>query len=444
MFNVVRLIEKKRDKHSLTDEELLFFVEGVTSGSIPDYQISAFLMATLLNGMKPQEITALTDAMARSGKMIDLSDIPGAKVDKHSTGGVGDKVSIILAPLAASCGLIVPMMAGRGLGHSGGTIDKLESIAGYRAVLSEKEFKRILKKVGCSVIGQSEEIAPADRKLYALRDVTGTIESIPLIVGSILSKKTAEGSDALVMDIKVGSGAFMKNKTLARKLGQQLVRVGKHFGMPVRAMLTDMNQPLGYACGNSLEIMECIDVLRGKEKPFPHTCSSDLIELTLQTCAQMLVLGNVSKSIPEARKLARTNLENGNAFKRFKEMIREQGGSMECIDFPDRLPLSSHTRQWKAQKAGYLSAIQTEEIGWIIVDLGGGRKKSTDRIDPTVGLVFHKKLGSKVQEGECIATVYHQNSKTLSELEKRFHEALQITKTRKPVPKLIYEVLSQA
>jgi len=442
MVNPVQIIEKKRDGQILSSEEIEYFVRGAVNNEVPDYQISALLMATFLNGMNPNETAALTRAMTESGKVLNLSDVPGPLVDKHSTGGIGDKVSIILAPLAATCGLSVPMMAGRGLGHSGGTLDKLESISGFNVNLTEAERITLLKKIGCLIVGQTKDIAPADRMFYSLRDVTGTVASIPLIVASILSKKKAEGTKHLVMDIKVGNGAFMEKKSQAKALGRQLISVGKKLDIKVSAVLTDMNQPLGYAAGNSLEIIECIDVFKNQRSSFPGTTSIDLKELTLRLCAEMLTLSAKARNFTEARKIARANLESGEAWIKFKEMVKLQGGDVSQIENPELLPLSKSQKALISKKTGYLSSIDTKEIGLMIVDLGGGRHQVTDSIDHGVGFVFHKKLGAKVSEGDKIATLFYENGKGLKSIEERFYSAIAISRSRKKTPPLILEILN--
>ena len=441
-INPVWVIQKKRDGKELSEAEIRSFIAGLTQGDVADYQATAFLMAVYFQGMSLRETVALTHAMLESGVRYDLSDLPGSKIDKHSTGGVGDKVSLILAPLAASCGLKVPMMSGRGLGHSGGTLDKLESISGFNVHLSQEQFKFILGKIGCAMIGQSEKIAPADKKLYSLRDVTGTVECIPLIVASILSKKLAEGSEGLVLDVKVGNGAFMKTRDQARKLAKTLIQVAGKMGLPCRALLTDMNQPLGSTAGNALEVAECIAVLRDKKAPgLGASGSGDLKELTIQLCAQMLELGKIVRNQAEGRKLAQKKLADGSAWKVFQALVQDQGGSLEQILDPDKLPTTSRKLSWEAAKKGYITRMDTEAIGKILVDLGGGRKRASDPIDPGVGLVFHKKLGGLVHKGEPIVTVHAPENLDLAPLEQRFREAVQVTSARKPVPKLVIETL---
>ncbi|OFZ22786.1 MAG: thymidine phosphorylase [Bdellovibrionales bacterium GWB1_55_8] len=437
--NPVWTIEKKRDGQKLSREEIQAFIAGLASGQTADYQATAFLMAVFFRSMSLEETVYLTEAMLASGERYDLSHITGPKVDKHSTGGVGDKVSLILAPLAAACGLKVPMMSGRGLGHSGGTLDKLESISGFDVHLSRGRFEQMLKELGCSMIGQSEKIAPADKKLYSLRDVTGTVECVPLIAASILSKKLAEGTGALVLDVKVGSGAFMKTKEQARKLAKTLIQVGKKMDLPCRALLTDMSQPLGYAVGNALEVRESVQLLRNEKDPVFG--SADLKEITIQLCAQMLEVGGVTRTLAQGRTLARRKLEDGSAWKIFREMTRIQGGSVEQIDDLSKLPAAPRIVQWGAKKNGHLARMDTETVGKILVDLGGGRKKASDSIDPAVGLLFHKKLGTKVRQGEPIVTVHAAENSDLAALESRFHDAIDISTARKPVPKLIIEQL---
>jgi len=448
MFNPSLIIKKKRDGLKLSKEEISAFIGGLSSdasGNLPgknvatvtDYQATAFLMAVYFSGMSLDETIALTEAMLRSGERYDLSKIPGFKVDKHSTGGVGDKVSLILAPLAAACGLKVPMMSGRGLGFSGGTLDKLESIRGFDVHLSREKFEKTLESVGCAMIGQSEKIAPADKKLYALRDVTATVECIPLITASILSKKMAEGTEALILDVKVGSGAFMKTREEARKLAKTLTQVAKKMKLPTRAILTNMNQPLGYAVGNALEVQECVEILRNEKRT--DSSSADLKELTIQLCAHMLELGKVVRNMTEGRKLAHSKLLDGSAWKVFQAMVRTQGGDVNQITHPENLPLAQRRVSWSSKKRGFINKMNTENIGLLLIELGGGRRKTSDVIDPGVGMVFHKKLGSPIQVGEPIATIYAQTHMDLTELEQKFHQSIEITKARKPVPKLIFE-----
>jgi pyrimidine-nucleoside phosphorylase/thymidine phosphorylase len=429
------LIQKKRDGETLSDEEIRFLVSGLVDGSIPEYQVSAFLMAVYFQGMTPEETATYTRAMLESGERYDFSDLPGPKVDKHSTGGIGDKVSMILAPLAAACGLVVPMMAGRGLGHTGGTLDKLEAIPGFDVRIPKEKFREALRTNGCAIIGQSEKVAPADRKLYALRDVTGTVESLPLICGSILSKKLAEGTEALILDVKVGSGAFMKSRDQARKLARALIATGKKSGLRCRALLTNMDQPLGCAVGNAIEMVECIEMLKSGTGP------ADLKEVTIQLCALMLEAGGVVRNVAAGRKLALERLADGSAWAKFQKLVEFQGGSLRPIHDPSLFARAPNVVEWKAPKRGYVVKMNCEEIGRMVVDIGGGRKKTTDAVDPAVGFYFHKKLGSKVAAGETLVTAHLPAGADFAALEKRFHAAVQIGSQRKPVPKLVIETI---
>lgn len=456
-------IQRKRDGKELSARQIRDFIQGLSTGEVTDYQATAFLMATYFKGMTLDETVALTEAMLDSGERYDFSRLPGMKVDKHSTGGVGDKVSLILAPLAAACGLKVPMMAGRGLGHTGGTLDKLESIPGYSVKLPRAQFEKMVSEIGCSIIGQSDTMVPADKKLYSLRDVTATIECIPLIVASILSKKLAEGATGLVYDIKVGNGAFMKTRDQAKRLAKTMILVGEKMGLKSRALLTDMNQPLGCTAGNAIEIAECIAVLRGSKKYLNHYlhltssasaasdklsegCSTELKELTLQLCAHMLDVGGVVGTLAEGRKLAAAKLADGSAWKKFEDIVSAQGGSLDVIRHPEKLVKASHKVVWTANKRGFLSKIDTESVGRILVELGGGRAKATDRIDPGVGIKFHRKLGAQVKSGEPLVTVWvnPKSAPLLNALENRFQQAVEITATRKAVPKLVLEIVSGA
>jgi len=439
------IIRRKRDGETLSREEIEAFVRGVADGTVPDYQASALLMAIFFQGMNLDETVALTDAMSKSGKMFELGDVPGVKVDKHSTGGIGDKVSIVLAPLVAACGLTVPMMAGRGLGHTGGTIDKLESIPGYRTELSESEFKKVLSEVGCAIIGQSKEICPADRKLYALRDVTSTVECIPLITASILSKKIAEGTQGLVLDLKVGNGAFMKTLPQARKLAKTMSKVAQKLGLKFRVVFTCMDQPLGYGAGNAIEILECIEVLRnhsipGADRTKKSLSSTDLKELTLQLAAQMLEVSGKAKSITEGRKIAAAKLQDGSAWEVFKKMVSAQGGDLDGF-LAQNSTLFQEVHTYSADKKGFLASINTEAIGTTLAQLGAGRLKLTDQIDPSVGFLFHKKLGSRVNPGDAIVTIVGPAPKDKFRIDEAFRGAIQISSTRKAVPKLIFEVM---
>jgi pyrimidine-nucleoside phosphorylase len=407
IFRAIDVIRKKRDGVEISREDIEGLVNGYTRGEIPDYQVSAWLMAIVLRGMTRGETAALTDAMLRSGEVLDHSSLPARKVDKHSTGGVGDKTSLVLAPLVAAAGIAVPMISGRGLGHTGGTLDKLESIPGFNVNLSVAEFRRVLETCGCAMIGQTAEIAPADRKLYALRDVTGTVESPYLICASIMSKKLAEGIDALLLDVKTGSGAFMKNEKDASFLAELMVETGERMGKRTVALITDMDQPLGKMIGNSLEVVEVIDVLRGAGP-------DDLRELCLHLAGWMLQMGGMSKSVAEGKKRSADLIEFGHALQKFRQMIELQGGDARVIDAPELLPRAQHTMQVASPQDGYLAAMQCEQIGTACVILGGGRERKEDSVDPAVGIVLHKKVGDHVATGESLATI-HYNSHARAE-----------------------------
>jgi pyrimidine-nucleoside phosphorylase len=399
-FRAIDVIRKKRDGIELSRHEIEGLVNAYTRGDIPDYQVSAWLMAVVLKGMTRPETAALTDAMLHSGDVLDLSSLPAKKVDKHSTGGVGDKTSLVLAPLAAAAGIVVPMISGRGLGHTGGTLDKLEAIPGFNVNLSVSEFRHILEKCGCAMIGQTAEIAPADRKLYALRDVTGTVESPYLICASIMSKKLAEGIDALVLDVKTGSGAFMKSEKDAAFLAELMVETGERMGTKVVALITDMDQPLGNKIGNALEVVEVVEVLRGGGP-------EDLRELCLELAAWMLRLGGVARTVAEGKQSSADLISSGKALEKFRQMVELQGGDVRVIDDSNRLPQAQHTLQVLSAKAGYVTAVQCEQIGTACVILGGGRERKEDSVDPAVGIVLHKKVGDRVSAGEPLATIYY-------------------------------------
>lgn len=388
------IIEKKRDGKELSDRELHFLIQGYTKGEIPDYQLAAFAMAVFFKGMSARETAALTQEMMNSGDVIDPARLPGITADKHSTGGIGDKTSIILAPLAATCGLTVPMISGRGLGITGGTLDKLESIPGYRTDLSESEFFHCLDTAGCSIIGQTAQLAPADKKLYALRDVTGTVPSIPLITASIMSKKMAEGIDSLVLDVKWGNGAFMKTIEQARELAHAMVEVGSHMGKRVRALITEMNTPLGRAVGNALEIQECLDVLNGGGP-------EDLRQLTVDLTAHMLDLSGIGKT----NKDIYTCLQNGTARLKFDAMVTAQGGKN-----PGQLPRADHCEPLAARADGIITAVHAESIGKGCLLLGAGRQKTDDTIDHAVGINRIKKPGEFVKKGEPLAVIYSNDA----------------------------------
>ena len=434
-FRVIDVIRKKRDGMELSPSEIESLVNGYTRGEIPDYQISAWLMAVVLKGMTHAETAALTDAMLHSGEVLDLSFLPAAKVDKHSTGGVGDKTSLILAPLVAAAGLAVPMISGRGLGHTGGTLDKLESIPGFNVNLPLAKFRHVLETCGCAMIGQTAEIAPADRKLYALRDVTGTVESPYLICASIMSKKLAEGIDALVLDVKSGSGAFMKSDEDAMHLAKLMVETGQRMGKKVVALITDMNQPLGNMIGNSLEVAEVIEVLHGRGP-------DDLRELCLELAAYMLHLGGSCKTVEYAKQESARLLSSGRALDKFREMVELQGGDCAAIDDPSRLPQTAKTTNVTAPTSGYVSSFQCEQIGTACVVLGGGRERKEDSVDPAVGIVVHKKIGDPVSAGESLATIHYNSDSRAAHAKRLISESVKITPARPhETPALIHGVI---
>lgn len=393
------IIIKKRDRGELSKEEIEFFVSGYARGEIPDYQAAALAMAILLNGMSPRETTDLTLAMAYSGDVLDLSDVVPIAVDKHSTGGVGDKTTLVVGPVVAACGLPVGKMSGRGLGFSGGTLDKLESIPGFRADLNPKEFLRQLKEIGIVVTGQSVDLAPADGKLYALRDATGTVQSIPLIASSIMSKKIAAGAQAILLDVKVGNGAFMENLSDARNLAELMVQIGKLAGRRTVALLSDMNQPLGSAVGNSLELKEAIDTLRGGGP-------TDFVNHCLVVAGHLLALGGKAADEQDGSRMAQTAMENGSGLATLREMVLAQGGDGRYVDQPERLPVASLVGEVKAPQAGVISGIHARVVGETTVMLGGGRARKDDQIDYGVGILVHQKVGDSVNTGEVLFTVY--------------------------------------
>ncbi len=393
------LIHAKRDGRPIPAADIAALVDGFTRGDVPEYQMAAFCMAVFFRGMDDAEVRALTEAMLRSGDVLDLSDVPGAKVDKHSTGGVGDKVSLALAPLAAACGVKVPMISGRGLGHTGGTLDKLEAIPGFRVDLPIERFRSLVRDVGACLVGQTARLAPADRKLYALRDVTATVESIPLIAASIMSKKLAEGIDALVLDVKVGSGAFMKTRDDARALAAALAAIGRGMGKKVSALLTSMDQPLGRAVGNALEVVETIELLRGAGP-------GDLREVTVELTAEMLVLGGAAPDRDAARARVAAAIADGRGLAKLEEIVAAQGGDPAAIREPGKLPRAPRTYEVPAGAAGVVVAIDAEAVGLAAVALGAGRARVEDRVDPAVGIVVHKKVGDRVSRGEPLCTVH--------------------------------------
>ncbi|MGA8075141.1 MAG: thymidine phosphorylase [Candidatus Acidiferrales bacterium] len=401
-MRAVDIIRKKRDAGELTREEIEFLIRGATDDSVPDYQLAAWLMAVVWRGMSQAELAALTEAMLHSGQVLDLSDVPGVKVDKHSTGGVGDKTSLVIAPIVAAAGLPVPMISGRGLGHTGGTLDKLEAIPGFNVNLSLADFRRVLKECGCALIGQTPEIAPADKKLYSLRDVTATVESPYLICASIMSKKLAEGIDALVLDVKTGDGAFMKKEADAVYLAELMVETGKRMGKKIVALITVMEPPLGRKVGKALAVEECLEMLAGGGP-------EDLRELCLDLSAWMLTLGGKCKKVSQGREIAAEMISNGRARDKFREIIRLQGGDAGVVDDPGRLPKAKQMAKAFTMKAGYITAIRCEHVGIASMLLGGGREKKEDSIDPAVGVVLEKKVGDEVKAGSALCTI-HFNS----------------------------------
>ena len=435
------VIRKKRDGEQLSREEIAFFIEGVTRGTIADYQTSALLMAIYLKGMNDVEQEILTDAMLHSGNTLDFSDIAKPKADKHSTGGVGDKTSLLIAPMVAACGICVPMISGRGLGHTGGTLDKLESIPGYRVDLSASEFERVLKTVGYAMSGQTAELAPADKKMYALRDATATVEAIPLIVASIISKKGAAGLDAMVIDVKVGSGAFMRDGDHARELAHALVRTGNACGIRTRALLTDMNQPLGRAVGNSLEVKECIELLRGDVSEGARP----VLDLSLELSAHMLVLARVDDYLEAARGRLQKMLSSGEALECFRQNVAAQGGEPRVCDDPGKfLPLVVESFKVESPRSGFVTKVNTAEIGHAIAAIGGGRVRIDDAIDPSVGFIAEIKLGDRITAGAALGTVYCREESKAKEAAVRIQTAYKIgDQPPTEIPQLMMEVINE-
>ena len=435
------IIRKKRDGAELSTVEIAFFIQGVTSGEIADYQSTALLMAIFLNGMTDAEQAALTDAMLRSGQILDFSDIPKPKADKHSTGGVGDKTSLLIAPFAAAAGVCVPMISGRGLGHTGGTLDKLESIPGYRVDLSLKEFRAILDQSGFAMNGQTAEIAPADKKLYALRDATATVEAIPLIVASIISKKGAAGLDAMVIDVKTGSGAFMREQDRARALASALVTTGNSLGVKSQALITDMNQPLGRAVGNSLEVLECIELLRNEVSDGARP----VLDLSIELAARMVVLAGLEKSVDTARTRIQQVHESGAALECFRRNVEAQGGDPRVCDNPRQiLPLTDRAVKVESPRSGFVLAVDTEEIGHAIAEAGGGRVRIEDKIDVEVGFVAEVKIGDQLGSGDSIGTVFCADAKLGEQASQRIQAAYKISEQPPTeLPMLIKEVIDK-
>ncbi|CDR25251.1 pyrimidine-nucleoside phosphorylase [Staphylococcus argenteus] len=433
-MRMIDIIEKKRDGHALTTEEINFFIDGYVKGGIPDYQASSLAMAIYFQDMNDDERAALTMAMVNSGDMIDLSDIKGVKVDKHSTGGVGDTTTLVLAPLVAAVDVPVAKMSGRGLGHTGGTIDKLEAIDGFHVEIDESTFIKLVNDNKVAVVGQSGNLTPADKKLYALRDVTGTVNSIPLIASSIMSKKIAAGADAIVLDVKTGSGAFMKTLEDAEALAHAMVRIGNNVGRNTMAIISDMNQPLGRAIGNALELKEAIDTLKGHGP-------EDLTELVLTLGSQMVVLANKADTLEEARALLIKAIESGAALDKFKTFVENQGGDATVIDHPERLPQAAYQIDYKAKNSGYVTELVSNDIGVASMMLGAGRLTKEDDIDLAVGIVLNKKIGDKVEAGESLLTI-HSNRQNVDDVIKKLDTSITI-EDQVVSPTLIHKIITE-
>lgn len=429
------IIATKRDGAELAPEAIGWFIDAFMKDEVRDYQMTAWLMAAYIRGLSDAETVALTQAYINSGKTVDLSSIPGIKVDKHSTGGVGDKVSIILAPLVASLGIPVPMISGRGLGHTGGTLDKLESIPGFQTQLDVPQFQELVSRHGLALIGQTAELVPADRRIYALRDVTATVDSIPLICASIMSKKIAEGIDALVLDVKYGNGAFIPPPEKAEVLARKMIQIGRASGKQVVALLTSMEQPLGRAVGNWLEIEECIDCFHGKGP-------NDLMEVTLALAAEMVVLAGKAGSAQAARDLCQQALSSGKAWDKFLEIVAAQGGDTEFLEHPRRYPRARFRAELKAGESGYVAAFQTREVGMASVELGAGRLRAEDPVDPQAGIRLHRKLGELVEKGQVVAELYTNRKETLPGALKRLEKAIHIDARPPKIPPLVLKRLA--
>lgn len=434
-MRMVDIIEKKRNGEELSTEEIQFIVQGYTAGEIPDYQVSALMMAIYFQDMNERERADLTMAMVQSGDQIDLSKIEGIKVDKHSTGGVGDTTTLSLAAMVAACGVPVAKMSGRGLGHTGGTIDKLESISGFHVELSTEQFVKQVNEIKMAVIGQSGNLTPADKKLYALRDVTGTVPSIPLIASSIMSKKIAAGADSIVLDVKTGDGAFMKTLEDAEELAHAMVKIGNNVGRKTMAIISDMSQPLGFAIGNALEVKEAIDTLRG-EGP------EDLQELCYTLGSQMIVLGGKASSIDEARAMLKEAVSSGAALNIFKQFIAAQGGDDSVVDDPTRLPQAKYKIEVAAKESGYISKIEADDIGICAMLLGAGRATKESEIDLSVGLVLHKKVGDTVEIGDQLVTI-HTNKLDIDDIIQKLYSHIEITKEKTDAPQLIKKIITE-
>ena len=432
-MNFLDIIQKKKENKALSEEEIKFFIENYVKGEIPDYQVSAFLMAVYFNKLNLDETYYLTKSMIDSGDCVDLSEVPGSKVDKHSTGGVGDTVTLVLGPLVASVGLVFAKMSGRGLGHTGGTLDKLESIPGFNINIGGKEFVEILKKSNIAVIGQTENIVPADKLLYALRDATATVDNVSLIASSILSKKIALGTDGLVLDVKVGSGAFMKDVPSAVELSELMVNLGKKFGRNTKAIITSMNEPLGDAIGNSLEVIEAINILKGKK-------SGHLKEIALKIGSKLMIMEGLAKSEDEARKVLEGKISDGSAIEKFKEMVELQGGDPSYIDDTDKFKKSSIIKDITSEETGFVKSIEAIEIGIASRDLGAGRHKKGDVLDLSAGIYLHKKVGDFVEKGEKIATIYTEKENEVEGAIDRIKAAYAFSDKREDYKLIIEEI----
>lgn len=433
-MNAIELIKKKRENKKLSTDEIKFLINNYTKGKIPDYQFSAFLMATFFNGMSVKETAALTEAMLYSGAVINLDSIAGAKVDKHSTGGVGDKTSLILAPIVAAAGVNVPMISGRGLGHTGGTLDKLDAIPGFRTDVNLTQYKNIIKKCGLVLASQTKNIVPADKLMYALRDVTATVESIPLITGSIMSKKLAEGIDGLVLDIKTGSGAFMKELKDAKALAKSLINTAKAFDKKVIGIITDMNQPLGNYIGNWLEVVESVEALQGKDIP-------DLMTVTYKLSGAMIYLGGKASSIDEGVEISKKMIKNGKAFDKFIEIVKLQKGDTSVLTDLSKYPKSKYSEEIVASRTGYLKEIDNYEIGMSALQLGAGRLTKDDIIEPKAGIIFNPKIGDRVKKGDVIATLFTDKKREIDSAKMRIENALKFSSKKVAKPKLIKSIL---
>jgi pyrimidine-nucleoside phosphorylase len=434
-MHIPELIRKKREGFSLSENEIKCFVDGAGKGAWPDYQLSAMLMAIFFEGMTTRETSNLTHHMASSGKILSWPDLPGPAIDKHSTGGVGDKTSIILGPLAAACGVFVPMISGRGLGHTGGTLDKLESIPGFNVRLNLDSFEKILRTLGIAMIGQTTEIAPADRILYSLRDVTATVESIPLITASILSKKIAEGIQGLIMDVKTGMGAFMPEVAKARKLAKSIVNTARKSGIHCQAIITNMDSPLGYKIGNALEIQECIEILKGNGP-------EDTRELSINLAAKMVQMGGIKPDLNEATRLVRDKLANGEGLAKFSALIQAQGGDPRVIDNPNMLEVSTQTFKIKAPESGWLNAIDASKLGWAACHLGAGRDKAEASVDAGVGIILHRKPSCQVTKGDIIMEIRHRNGEGLEKASELCQHSLVIDEKPQSEIHLILEEIN--